>query len=49
MIKLIRENSHGNDILTSYDDVKKSYYKSTFTIHGTNLLKTSKKVLILII
>ena len=23
MIKLIRENSHGNDILTSYDDVKK--------------------------
>ena len=43
MLKLIRENSHGNDITTSYDDVKKSYYKSTFTIHGTSLIKNEQR------
>jgi tRNA A-37 threonylcarbamoyl transferase component Bud32 len=43
MLKLIRENSHGNDIATYYDDVKKSFYKSTFTIHGTNLIKNERR------
>ncbi len=39
MIKLIRQNSHDNDVATFYDGYKQSYYKTTFTKHGAKLIK----------